>query len=90
MTGSFSRSAVNSQSEVATPAGGIYTGILVLLALQFLTPVFKYIPTSSLAAIIITAVLPMIDWKLPVRILKVYPLDILWWLTSFLGTLFVG
>ncbi|KAI6654898.1 Sodium-independent sulfate anion transporter-like [Oopsacas minuta] len=90
VTGSFSRTAVNSQSGVATPAGGVYTGILVLLALQFLTPAFSYIPTSSLAAIIITAVLPMIDWRLPIQMIKVYPIDILWWLISFLGTLFVG
>ena len=81
---------MNSQSGVASQIGGIYTGILVLLALQFLTPAFSYIPTSSLAAIIIMAVLPMIDWRLPINMIKVYPMDILWWLISFLGTLFVG
>ena len=40
-TGSFSRTAVNSTSGVKTPAGGIVTGLLVVLALAFLTPYFK-------------------------------------------------
>ena len=36
VTGSFSRSSVNDQSSVATPAGGIYVGALVLMAIAFL------------------------------------------------------
>ena len=40
VTGSFSRTAVNSTSGVRTPAGGIVTGLLVVLALAFLTPYF--------------------------------------------------
>jgi len=37
-------------------------GILVLLALGFLTPSFYYIPKASLAAVIISAVIFMIDF----------------------------
>ena len=44
VTGSFSRSSVNDQSNVATPAGGIMVGTLVIFALAFLTPAFEYIP----------------------------------------------
>ena len=36
VTGSFSRSSVNDQSSVATPAGGVYVGVLVLMAIAFL------------------------------------------------------
>jgi sodium-independent sulfate anion transporter 11 len=32
VTGSFSRSSVNDQSNAATPASGIMVGVLVLLA----------------------------------------------------------
>ncbi|XP_076275222.1 sodium-independent sulfate anion transporter-like isoform X1 [Rhynchophorus ferrugineus] len=62
-TGSLSRSAVNNASGVRTPLGGLYTGILVIVALLFLTPYFYYIPKSTLAAIIIAAVIFMVEVK---------------------------
>ena len=36
-TGSFSRTAVNAQSGVKTPLGGVFTGIVVLLSLLFMS-----------------------------------------------------
>lgn len=47
VTGSFSRSAVNHASGVKTPMGGLYTGILILLALSLLTPYFYFIPKGD-------------------------------------------
>ncbi|XP_029784472.1 sodium-independent sulfate anion transporter isoform X1 [Suricata suricatta] len=61
VTGSFGRTAVNAQSGVCTPAGGLVTGVLVLLALDYLTALFRYIPKSALAAVIIMAVAPLFD-----------------------------
>ncbi|KAK3907868.1 Sodium-independent sulfate anion transporter [Frankliniella fusca] len=63
VTGSFSRSAVNHASGVRTPMGGVYTGALILLALSLLTPYFYYIPKASLAAVIICAVIFMIEYE---------------------------
>ncbi|EFN82619.1 sodium-independent sulfate anion transporter [Harpegnathos saltator] len=63
VTGSFSRSAVNHASGVKTPMGGLYTGILILLALSFLTPYFYFIPKASLSAVIICAVIYMIEYE---------------------------
>ncbi|CAG9804630.1 unnamed protein product [Chironomus riparius] len=63
VTGSFSRSAVNYASGVKTPLGGIYTGILVILALSVLTPYFQYIPRAGLSAVIISAVIFMIEYE---------------------------
>ncbi|XP_065213413.1 sodium-independent sulfate anion transporter [Planococcus citri] len=63
VTGSFSRSAVNHASGVRSPMGGLYTGILILLALSLLTPYFFYIPKASLAAVIICAVIFMIEYE---------------------------
>lgn len=62
IAGSFSRSAVNHSSGVRTQAGGVLTGLIVILAIQVLTPVFSYIPQSTLSAIIVAAVLPMIKF----------------------------
>lgn len=63
VTGSFSRSAVNHASGVRTPIGGIYTGLLVLLALGVLTPYFQYIPRAALSSVIISAVIFMIEYE---------------------------
>nr|CAD7440335.1 unnamed protein product [Timema bartmani] len=63
VTGSFSRSAVNHASGVKTPLGGLYTGVLILLALSLLTPYFYFIPKASLAAVIICAVIFMIEYE---------------------------
>lgn len=47
VTGSFSRSAVNHASGVKTPMAGLYTGLLIILALSLLTPYFYFIPKGS-------------------------------------------
>ena len=69
-TGSFSRTAVNSASGVKTPAGGIYTGSLVLLALAVLMPFCAYIPQASLGALIITAVIFSVEFEVVMPIWK--------------------
>lgn len=60
-TGSLSRGAVNNASGVRTPMGSLYTGVLVILALLFMTPLFFYIPKAALASIIIAAVIFMVE-----------------------------
>uniref|UniRef100_A0A8C2BEQ0 Sodium-independent sulfate anion transporter n=1 Tax=Cyprinus carpio TaxID=7962 RepID=A0A8C2BEQ0_CYPCA len=83
VTGSFGRTAVNSQTGVCSPAGGIVTGVIVLLSLAFLMPLFYYIPKASLAAVIICAVSPMIDFRVPVQLWRVKRLDLLPFLVTF-------
>lgn len=55
ITGSFTRTAVNHNSGVKTPFGGVITGIVVLLALGLLTGTFYFIPKTTLAAVRITS-----------------------------------
>ncbi|KAK3390297.1 sulfate transporter family-domain-containing protein [Podospora didyma] len=55
-TGSFSRTAIKAKAGVRTPLAGIFTAIIVLLALYALTSVFFFIPSAALSAIIIHAV----------------------------------
>lgn len=61
VTGSFTRTAVNNASGVRTTLGGIITGCLVLLSLGFLTSSFRFIPKTTLAAVIICAMMFMVD-----------------------------
>lgn len=62
VSGALSRGAVNNASGVQTTFGGVYTGIIVLLSLYFFTPYFYYIPKASLAAVIIAAVVFMVEF----------------------------
>uniref|UniRef100_A0A8C7BCV8 Sodium-independent sulfate anion transporter n=2 Tax=Neovison vison TaxID=452646 RepID=A0A8C7BCV8_NEOVI len=84
VTGSFGRTAVNAQSGVCTPAGGLVTGVLVLLSLDYLTSVFCYIPKSALAAVIITAVAPLFDTRVFGTLWRVKRLDLLPLCVTFL------
>lgn len=63
VTGSMTRTAVNNASGVRTTLGGIVTGGLVLLSLGFLTGTFKFIPKTTLAGVIICAMIKMVDPK---------------------------
>ncbi|KAL6110438.1 slc26a11 [Pungitius sinensis] len=84
VTGSFGRTAVNSQTGVCTPAGGIVTSVIVLLSLAFLMPAFYYIPKASLAAVIICAVAPMVDYRVVGKMWKIRKLDLLPFVVTFL------
>ncbi|CAH1996912.1 unnamed protein product [Acanthoscelides obtectus] len=90
ITGSFSRSAVNHASGVQTPAGGIVTGIMVLLALSFLTPSFAYIPKASLGAVIISAVIFMIEYEVVKPMWKSSKKDLLCTCATFIACLLIG
>ncbi|NXF87733.1 S2611 protein, partial [Eubucco bourcierii] len=84
ITGSFGRTAVNAQSGVCTPAGGFITGTLVLLSLAYLTSLFYYIPKAALAAVIISAVVPMFDAGIFRRLWRVKRLDLVPLCVTFL------
>uniref|UniRef100_A0A1I8GKL8 Sulfate_transp domain-containing protein n=1 Tax=Macrostomum lignano TaxID=282301 RepID=A0A1I8GKL8_9PLAT len=82
--------AINYQSGVRTPAGGIFTGTLVLLALALLGDLFQFIPQAALAAVIIVAVLQMTEFRMLRRLWFVSKTDLLEWLVTFLVSLAAG
>ncbi|XP_017892171.1 sodium-independent sulfate anion transporter [Ceratina calcarata] len=90
VTGSFSRSAVNHASGVKTPMGGLYTGIFILLALSLLTPYFYFIPKASLSAVIICAVIYMIEYQVVKLIWKTNKKDLIPMLVTFIFCLIIG
>ncbi|XP_010162453.1 sodium-independent sulfate anion transporter, partial [Antrostomus carolinensis] len=71
-------------SGVCTPAGGLVTGALVLLSLAFLTSLFCYIPKAALAAVIISAVVPMFDAGIFRTLWRVKRLDLVPLCVTFL------
>lgn len=63
VTGGLSRSIVNYDAGAATPAAGAMTAVLIAVALMVLTPLMYSLPRVTLAAIIIVAVLSLLDFR---------------------------
>ncbi|XP_055903768.1 sodium-independent sulfate anion transporter-like [Eupeodes corollae] len=75
--GGLARSAVNNASGVRTPMSNLYIGSIVILALTFLTPYFYYIPKATLAAVIIAAVIFMIQYNVIVPMWRSKKIDLI-------------
>ncbi|KAI9156758.1 hypothetical protein LWI28_011728 [Acer negundo] len=89
-TGSFSRSAVNHESGAKTGLSGLITGIIMGCALLFLTPLFEYIPQCALAAIVISAVMGLVDYDEAIFLWSVDKKDFLLWTITSVTTLFLS
>ena len=61
VTGGLSRSVVNFDAGAETPAAGGFTAIGIALTTLFLTPLLFFLPKAVLGAIIIAAVLSLVD-----------------------------
>ncbi len=90
ITGSFSRTAVNFSTGGSTGLSSIFSAITVALTLLLLTPVFYYLPTAILAAIIMVAVYGLIEFDEIKRLWKLGHYDRYMLLATFAGTLFLG
>lgn len=62
----------------------------VLVTLLFLMPLFYYTPNVILAAIIVTAVIGLIDFRAAISLWRVDKLDFLACTSAFLGVLFIS
>lgn len=58
---SFSRSALNFSAGARTPMAGVVTAFLVGITAFSLTGLFQNLPKAALAALIVVAVVPLID-----------------------------
>jgi sulfate permease, SulP family len=61
--GSFSRSAVNFSVGAKSGFACVVTGVLIMITLLALTPLLYHLPQAVLAAIIMMAVVNLIDFK---------------------------
>jgi MFS superfamily sulfate permease-like transporter len=60
-SGSFSRSALNLQSGAVSGLSSVFTSLAVVMVLLFFTPVFYHLPQSVLAAVIMIAVIRLLN-----------------------------
>lgn len=88
-TGSFSRSALQSKSGVRSPASGLFSAVVVIVALYGLTPAFFWIPSAGLSAVIIHAVADLVAPPSQVySFWRVSPIEFVIWLAAVLVTIF--
>ncbi|KAF2305515.1 hypothetical protein GH714_006132 [Hevea brasiliensis] len=89
-TGAFSRSAVNHNAGAKTAASNIIMSVTVMVTLLFLMPLFQYTPNVVLGAIIVTAVVGLIDIPTAYQIWKIDKYDFIVLLCAFFGVIFIS
>lgn len=89
-TGAFSRSAVNHNAGSKTAVSNIVMAVTVMVTLLFLMPLFQYTPNVVLGAIIVTAVVGLIDIPAALQIWKIDKFDFLVLLCAFFGVIFIS
>ena len=90
VSASFSRSAVHAEAGSTSPYSLVVVAAWIFLTLLFLTEYLYYLPTATLAAIIILAVLGLIDFTLVKHLRKTKQSDMWLLLLTFFSTLIVG
>ena len=89
-TGGFSRTAVNDQAGAKTGVAALTSALVVAVILTFFTHWFYFLPKAVLGAIIIVAVVNLLDFNYAARLYKSRKDEFLVLLLTFLLTLFVG
>ncbi|XP_074582136.1 sulfate transporter 3.1-like [Curcuma longa] len=84
-TGPFSRSAVNYNAGCKTAMSNVVMSVAVMITLLFLTPLFHYTPLVVLSAIIVAAIVGLIDYEAAVRLWRVDKIDFCVCLGAYLG-----
>jgi MFS superfamily sulfate permease-like transporter len=63
VNGSLSKTAVNGSAGAKTQASGLVVAVLTVLTLLFLTGLFEDLPEATLAAVVIAALIELVDYK---------------------------
>lgn len=90
VTGGFSRTAVNDQAGANTGMASIISAIIIGLTVLLLTPLFYYLPSAVLAAIIIVAVAGLFDAQEMKVLWKTDRRDLMMLFVTFIATLALG
>ncbi|MCL4143878.1 UNVERIFIED_CONTAM: hypothetical protein GTU68_019170 [Idotea baltica] len=90
IAGGFGRTAVNDQAGAKTGIAAIISAFVVLLTLLFFTDYFYYLPKAVLAAIIMVAVIGLIDLKEIKHLWRTDKRDWAMLMMTALATLLIG
>jgi sulfate permease, SulP family len=63
VNGSLSNTAVNGSAGARTQASGLAVAVLTVITLLFLTALFEDLPEATLSAVVIAALIELVDYK---------------------------
>lgn len=89
-SGSFSRSAIHVESGAKTGISSLVSALMITLTLLFFTEWFFYLPKAVLAAIILSAVINLVDYKEARHLWSADRRDFWTMLATFGATLLLG
>ena len=87
---SGSRTAVNASSKAKTQVSQLFGALIILIVLIALAPLFKYLPVSALAVIIIMAVSKLFDYKELKSIWHAWRSEALLAIATLIGVVILG
>ncbi len=90
VTGGFSRTAVNESAGARTPLASVVTAAIVLATIALFTPLLSSLPNAALGAIIIVAVIGLVDIEEMRHIAAVKQTDLIGLGVAFWATLILG
>ncbi|MFN3869577.1 MAG: SulP family inorganic anion transporter [Hyphomicrobiaceae bacterium] len=90
VAGSFSRSSVNFSSGARTQLSAIVSVGFIIVTLLLLTPLLYSLPKAALAAIIVVAVVGLVDFHPVGHMWKYMKLDAVSFLATFAAVLILG
>jgi len=89
-SGSFTRSAINSEAGAKTNVSSLITVAMMVLTLLFFTEVFYYLPKPVLAGIILVSVFSLFNIKEAKHLWKIHKPDFFMMFITFVCTLLLG
>lgn len=90
VAGGFSRSAVNYEAGARTTVASLVTAAVIALTAVAFTPLFTHLPKAVLAAIVVVAVLGLVDVRTALATFRIRRLDGVVLAVTFGITLLVG
>ncbi|GAB4832950.1 Probable sulfate transporter 3.5 [Ancistrocladus abbreviatus] len=89
-TGPFSKTAVNVNAGCKSQMSNFVMAICLMLTLLFLAPLFSYTPLVALSAIIMSAMLGLIEYEKAYHLYKVDKYDFVICMAAFFGVAFIS
>jgi sulfate permease, SulP family len=72
VNGSLSKTAVNGSAGAKTQVSGLVVAVLTVITLLFLTGLFEDLPEATLAAVVIAALMELVDYKALAALWRAY------------------
>lgn len=90
VAGSFTRSSVNEAAGARTQVSSLVCAVVVLATLLWLTPLFALLPHAALAAIVVTSVWSLVDFRSLRQRWRFHRADVIAHFATMLGVLAIG